>query len=74
MAKASAEWQYDALHEERPYHDGNLESSKAWTKERTAATPYHYKDGVTIVVATTDLTPGSDFLNPEGAVNGEHQA
>lgn len=69
MAKAAADWKYDQLHEERPFHDGSFEKSKLWTKERTEATPFHYKDGVTILVSTTDLTPDSDFLSPREVVN-----
>jgi hypothetical protein len=59
MALASANATYDELHEGMPYHDGRF---KSWAKERGEQTPFHYRDGVTIWVASADLTPDDDFL------------
>lgn len=50
---------YDALHKERPYHDGTF---SRWAKEFSEMTPFHYSDGVTLWVAPVDLTPDDDFL------------
>lgn len=60
MASASANARYDELHEARPYHDGTFSS---WSKERGSAHPFHARDGVTIWVHDTDLSPDDDFLN-----------
>lgn len=60
MAAQAANRQYDALHEAKPFHDGTF---TVWTKERSEATPFHYRDGVTIWVSPDDLTPDDDFLD-----------
>jgi hypothetical protein len=63
MEEASANWLYDEIHKERPYHDGTF---RHWSSERTPETPCHYRDGVTIWVAPTDLNPEDRFLSPSG--------
>ncbi len=68
MERAAAEWRYDAIHEDEPYHDGTF---KNFSAVRTIDTPYHYRDGVNVWVAKHDLTPDDDFL---GAVGSEHVA
>lgn len=64
MERAAAEWRYDQLHEAAPYHDGSF---KNWSEKRTLRYPYHYRDGVEIVVAETDLYPDDDFLEARQA-------
>lgn len=51
---------YDLLHEDAPYHDGTFER---WAKEPSREYPFHYRDGVTIWLSATDLTPDEDFLS-----------
>lgn len=63
MERAAAEWRYDQLHEAAPFHDGTFEK---WSESRNLQHPYHYKDGVTILVAEVDLYPDDKFLG-EGA-------
>lgn len=52
MAQEAASWLYENLHADKPFHDGTF---KSWREERSASHPYHYRDGVTIAVAETDL-------------------
>lgn len=59
MTKAYAEAKYDEIHDLRPFHDGTFTK---WGEKRTTRTPYHYRDGVTLWVAETDLTPHDHFL------------
>lgn len=59
MDQAAAEWRYDELHKEMPFHDGTF---KSWAVERTKSHPYHYRDGATIWVASVDLSPEDKFL------------
>lgn len=59
MALASANARYDELHRDLPFHNG---PETVWAKERSEQTPFHYRDGVSIWMATADLTPGDDFL------------
>lgn len=59
METAAANRRYDALHEKQPFHDGTF---SRWSEKATAATPYHFHDGVTVYVAETDLNPNDDFL------------
>lgn len=61
MEEAAAQKKYAEIHEARPYHDGRF---RRWGENATAATPYHYLDGVHIGVSETDLNPGDDFLTP----------
>ena len=60
MEAAAANRRYDALHEAKPYHDGAF---GGWSKEATPAAPYHYRDGVTVLVAREDHNPDDDFLS-----------
>jgi hypothetical protein len=71
MEQAAAAARYHALHEDAPYHDG---SWKAWAKERTAATPYHFLDGVTVYVSTRDENPDDAFLTDENAAPSRPEA
>lgn len=59
MHEAAAQRQYKDLHKERPYHDGSF---SRFTSEPTAATPFHFEDGVEIFVAAFDANPGDEFL------------
>ena len=58
-AERAVNARYDAIHKELPY--SNLDGT-VWGEERSEATPYHYRDGVTITVTTVDYTPDDDFL------------
>lgn len=60
MASASANARYDARHDAMPFHDGSFGS---WTKDRSPAHPFHFRDGVTVWVHGTDLNPDDDFLD-----------
>lgn len=63
MEQAAADWRYDQLHKERPFHDGTFpDDPRAWMKERSKSHPYHYRDGVTLWVAEVDLAPHDHFL------------
>ena len=59
MVQGYAEAKYDELHKAAPYHDGTFTK---WGRERSKKTPYHYRDGVKIWVADTDLSPHDHFL------------
>lgn len=59
MQLAAVNAMYDDLHREKPFHDG---TERIWTAERSALTPFHYRDGVSIWLSETDLTPDDDFL------------
>lgn len=47
------------MHEKMPFHDGTYQ---AWAEKRSRLFPYHYDDGVTIVVTAEDVNPDDDFL------------
>jgi hypothetical protein len=55
---------YDRLHDERPFHDGSFQN---WAKESSAEFPFHYRDGVTIVLFDHDANPGDEFTTDESA-------
>lgn len=59
MELAASRWIYSNLHDERPYHDGTF---TRWAKKRTRRHPYHFQDGVSIIVAREDLNPDDEFL------------
>lgn len=59
MERAAANWRYQTLHEAKPFHDGTFTS---WSEKRSMTHPYHHSDGVTVWVATTDLTAHDHFL------------
>lgn len=65
MALAGAQAQWDALHKDRPYHDGSFTS---WAEDRSPAHPYHYNDGVSIYIAAEDVAPDDEFLSDERAM------
>jgi hypothetical protein len=65
MEEAAARWRYDERHKERSFHDGTFPKDiTKWSETRSEKHPYHYMDGVTILVAETDLYPDDDFLGP----------
>lgn len=64
MEKAGAQGLYDKLHEKAPFHDGTF---KSWAKERSSRHPFHYNDGVTIIVTPEDLNPGDRFTTDRNA-------
>lgn len=71
MEQAAAEAAYDRRHKKAPYHDGTFPDDLAeWSTERTADTPYHYRDGVKFWVADRDLNPHDHFLG--GAADCTH--
>lgn len=62
MARAEVQRRYDDLHNEdslEQFHDGSFTT---WFRKRTDATPFAHNDGVTLWVATEDLSPDDDFL------------
>jgi hypothetical protein len=67
MQRAAAARRYEALHEERPYHDGNF---RRWFKDPGPNSPFHFRDGVTIWVASTDVNPEDDFLKHSTQTGG----
>lgn len=63
MEQAAAEWRYDQRHKDAQFHDGTFPTDRRlWAKERSAKHPYHYRDGVTLWVAETDVSPHDHFL------------
>ncbi|MCW2785250.1 MAG: hypothetical protein JWP74_1767 [Marmoricola sp.] len=61
MERAATEHRWSALHEDKPWHNGDF---TAWAEKRSDATPYHFKDGVTLYVSDRDDNPDDDFLTP----------
>lgn len=64
MEISAAQHLYDELHKDRPFHDGTWLN---WSPERSAATPYHYSDGVTIYASPEDDNPGDFFTTDANA-------
>lgn len=63
MELAAAEWKYDRLHKDRPFHDGTFpDDPEEWSAERNADTPYHHRDGVSFWVTSTDVSPHDHWL------------
>lgn len=62
--KAAAERLYDGLHEKRPYHDGSFQR---WAEKPSEGYPFHYRDGITIVLLDHDANPGDKFTTDENA-------
>lgn len=63
MEQAAAQWRYDELHKDAPFHDGTFPDDPGdWSPTRTLDTPYHYSDGVVVWVSQYDLTPDDHFL------------
>lgn len=64
MAQAWAEHRYNEMHKDAPFHDGTFTE---WGSERTRRTPFHFRDdGVTLWMASVDLSPDDDFLAAAG--------
>lgn len=61
MELAATEARYDQVHEELQYHDGSFER---WAAERSAAFPYHYRDGVKLSVERSADTSEDIFQTP----------
>ncbi|WP_436702414.1 hypothetical protein [Nocardioides sp. BYT-33-1] len=59
MQQAAVVAMYEDLHKDRPFHDGLF---RIWMKERSAMTPFHYAEGVSIWLSREDLTPDDDWL------------
>lgn len=59
MVLADAQARYDEQHKTMQWHDGSFES---WGSERSPEHPFHFKTGVTIWLAESDLTPHDHFL------------
>lgn len=76
MDEAAANWRYEQLHKDEPFHDGTF---KSWARDRSTSHPYHYRDGVRVWVAPLDLSPDDDFLRraddngPDSQADTEHQ-
>lgn len=64
MEEQAASRAYAHLHEDRPYHDGSFRS---WAKDASPSHPYHYSDGVRVVVTAKDYNPGDLFTTRENA-------
>lgn len=62
--RAAAAALYAKLHEDKPYHDGD---ELIWSEKRSRLTPYHYDDGVTIIVTDWDMNPDDEFLGKSAA-------
>lgn len=60
---AAAQALYADQHMERPYHDGSFQS---WSKERTRAYPFHYRDGVSMYLAPIEMDPDNQWLGSAG--------
>lgn len=62
MATAAVRWQYDQIHgpdSHVQFHDGSF---KVWAAKRSNGFPYSAEDGVSLWVASEDLTPDDHFL------------
>ena len=62
-ARLAAQRTWDALHEKLPFHDGEF---KQWQRD-PAPGFFHYAEGSTVWVASTDLGQGGDFLRQRDA-------
>lgn len=63
MDLAAAEWRYEQLHKDRPFHDGTFPTDRRkWAKERSLKRPYHYRDGVKLWISDVDHAPHDHFL------------
>ena len=65
MALAAANWMLDRKHRGvddtggvGEFHDG---TRQRWSKTRSSAFPFHYRDGVRVWVSKYDLTPDADW-------------
>lgn len=64
MARESANAAYEALHKDRPWHNGSFRS---WATERSDSHPFYYTHGVTIGVADFDAAPWDLFTTEANA-------
>ena len=62
MESEAAKAKWAALHEARPWHDGQW---RTWAEKRSDSHPYHRDHGLTIGVHDTDLRPDDKFLTHE---------
>lgn len=63
LDRANRRWA--ELHEERPFHDGTFTH---WADKPDRAHPFHFNDGVRILVVTgEDPSPEDEFLEVESA-------
>lgn len=62
MEREAADAKWQALHKDRPWHNGSFTS---WAPHRSDEHPYHLSHGVVIGVAETDLRPDDAFLTDE---------
>lgn len=72
MARQQVQWKWDQLHgpdSSEQYHDGSFE---VWSPNRSDGTPFAADDGVTLWVATENLTPDDNFLGDDkgGGLDG----
>ncbi|MCW2496398.1 hypothetical protein [Jatrophihabitans sp.] len=58
MEREAAVSKYQELHKDAPFHDGTFAN---WSSSRHAETPYHFTDGVSIVVSESDSQPDDKF-------------
>jgi hypothetical protein len=70
MQLAAANRRYDAIHKNKPYHDGRF---LTWADKPSALTPFHHRDGVRLYVARYDVNPDDQFLTPPGGEHGNPQ-
>lgn len=70
MLRLGAEWMYEKLHEDAPFHDGSFAE---WSKVRSERHPYHFKDGVTVGVADEDIASWDKFTTEANASPVPHE-
>jgi hypothetical protein len=58
MVQKAAEADYQALHKDRPYHNGDFTD---WSATRSSKHPFHFEWAVTIGVAPVDVNPHDEF-------------
>lgn len=69
MQLAAINAMYDDHYKGREYHDGTF---TVFLEKRTALTPFHVREGVTLWLSPHDLSPDDDFLGQkrQGGVLG----
>lgn len=63
-AQSVARAQFDALHADRPFHDG---TRQRWSDKWSREFPFRYDDGTHIDVALTDVAPFDLFTTRKNA-------
>lgn len=58
MEREAANWRFDEIHKDEPFHNG----AGDYSAKRSLEFPYHYRDGVNVWVSSEDLGLGGDFL------------